>query len=140
MGSVVYPTAQDFKNFVQIVQSGEYKIKKYLPSVSEEWFVYIAECIEYVQMTEKYEVSTDFHNICARILYKVAKKHELTDANKRTSVIAVYLFCLLNDYWITSPQELKNQARRIASSKGRNNEALMEKRVAMILREIIVKG
>ena len=73
-------------------------------------------------------------------MYKIAKRHELSDGNKRSAVIAVYLFCILNkeSFTIDDPEQLKNQVKRIAKTKGRLNEKMMRDRVADSLKEIIV--
>lgn len=138
MAEFNYPSEGDLRLFVRMVQRGNYTIGRYLPAISDDWFRSVADCVNYVAETSHYEPCS-FHEACSRILYKVAKKHELTDANKRSAVIAVYLFCILNDYRIIDPQTLKHQAKRIASTKGRNNEELLRTRVAECLQEIIVR-
>jgi len=135
----IYPQELDLRIFVEIITNKKYEVSKYLPAISEEWFKVVFNCINYVQTTSQYDTKNDFHSCCARLLYKVAKRHELSDGNKRSAVIAVYLFAILNDYNVSDPQELKVQARRAAKSKGRNNEDMLKRRIAEVLVDIIEK-
>ena len=128
-----YPSREDLQAFVQIISERKYRVSRYLPTVNEEWFDVVYDCIAYVQSTADYETEQGFHDCCARLLYKIVKRHELGDGNKRSAVIAVFLFCLLNDYTVREPRILKEQARRVARTRGRTNEALLRTRVAQVL-------
>jgi death-on-curing family protein len=119
-----------------VLQRGNFTIGKYLPAISDDWFVSVCECLEYIESTNQY-LSLDILEEAARILYKVVKKHDLADSNKRSAVICVYLFCLLNDYVVVYPTRLKEEAKRIAKTKGRENEDLITSRVTSSLREFI---
>lgn len=133
-----YPTKRDLNTFVSLIQEGSYEITKYLPAVSQDWYVSVMDCIGYVKSTAKYNPD----DLCAetsRILYKIVKKHGLTDSNKRTGVIVAYVFLLLNSYAIANPNILKNAARQIARTKGRVNEELIISRVARKLSVAIVE-
>lgn len=133
-----YPDTEDLRQFTEILTENNFAISKYLPPLSTDWYVAVMDCIEYVQSTAQYE-ENDIYEESAKLLYKVVKKHELADSNKRSSIMAVVLFCLLNDYMVTDPVALKRQAKRLAKSKGRRNELLMRRRVAECLKEILAE-
>lgn len=137
MDKFIFPNRKDIEFFVDLIQKGNYSIKKYLPKIDENWFAAISDEMMYIEQTCMYEPNLEVHEILAKIIYKVAKRHELSDGNKRTSVIAAYLFCLLNDYYIKSPKAMKNLAKRIARTKGRKNEDLMRRRAAVDIVHII---
>ncbi len=138
MANFIYPNKKDLKQFIEIIREEKYDIEKYLPSTDEAWYKIISECIEYVEHTSQYDLhSATLHDASARLLYKVAKRHELGDGNKRSAVIVVYIFYILNDHFISSPQKLKVQAKRIASTKGRVHEDMMKKRIAESLAKIV---
>ncbi|MBY0539005.1 type II toxin-antitoxin system death-on-curing family toxin [Patescibacteria group bacterium] len=137
MASYYFPTQSDFKLFFEVLRDGEYKIKKYLPSIDADWFRIVSDCLEYVEGTAKYE-ECSFHELVARLLYKVVKRHELGDGNKRTSVIVTYLFCLVNGHAVTSAKDLKAQAKRAARSKGRVQEDALKKKIAETLKEFVI--
>jgi len=139
MASFSYPTKSDFEFFVGLLTEENYPIAKYLPPVNKNRYQSVDECVRYVEETAYYDPCTIYEE-CARLLYKITKKHELADANKRSAVIAVYLFCVLNDYVISDPEELKRQAKRIASTRGRVNENLLRKRVASNLQDIVERA
>ncbi len=136
MAKIVYPEEEDFRVFIHLINTGRYRIKKYLPVVDDEWYRIMIDCVNYVSHTSQYENLT-IHQVAANLLYKVAKRHELTDGNKRSGVMCVVLFGLVNDYGVTFPERLKCQAKRIASTKGRGNEDLMRRRVANSLETIM---
>lgn len=138
MAKYIYPTKEDLEHFIAIVIKENISIKKYLPPLDKEWYRVISDSIKYVEHVSHYREETDMFLATAQLLYKVAKRHELGDGNKRSAVIATYLFCVLNYYVVIYPQKLKSQAKRIASTKGRVNEEMMEKRVAKALQEILM--
>jgi death-on-curing family protein len=135
---VSYPSKQDFQVFIKVLQEGNYPIKRYLPPIDKEWYEVVSSCVQYAEHTSHYEKLT-FAETCARLLYKVAKRHELGDGNKRSSVMVVFLFCLVNDYHLYSPAIIKQLAKRAASTKGRMNETIIRKRLANVLKKVIKK-
>lgn len=76
---IYYPVESDFRLFVSILQNGNFHIKKYLPSIDEDWFKLICDCVNYVRDTSIYEENLSIHEVTARLLYKVSKRHELGD-------------------------------------------------------------
>jgi death-on-curing family protein len=137
MVNLIYPNEKDLRLFIKVIKEENFIIKKYLPHIDDEWFMVVLDCINYVRDTSKYE-NLDIYQGASKILYKVAKRHELGDGNKRSGVMSVYIFCLVNDFYINNPQELKNLARRIAKTRGRINEDLLRKRIAKCLKNIMV--
>src|SRR5665213_4418943 len=101
--SFVYPTRTDLEEFVRILQTNKFRVSKYLPHIDEEWFDIIDDCIRYTEHIAQYEGEKSFHDCCARLLYKVAKRHELHDGNKRSAVIAVFIFAIINDHAVITP-------------------------------------
>jgi len=136
MAKFIYPHKKDLQQFIEIIRDKKYPIGKYLPSTDADWYSAISECIEYVEHVSHFNKDSLLHDAAATLLYKIAKRHELGDGNKRSAVIVVYIFYILNDYFISDPKELKVQAKRIASTKGRKNEDVIKKRIAKSL-EII---
>lgn len=134
MAKFIYPNEDDLRYFISLITGTGYRIKKYLPKVSDEWYKKVSECIEYVEHTSEYEGEKSIEEISARLLYKIAKRHELGDGNKRSAVICVFIFCLLNNYYIINPQIHKDQAKRAASTKGRTNEEAMKKKISDVLK------
>jgi len=138
MANFEYPTREDLEWFTVVLRENKFTISKYLPPVSEDWFDSVMSCINYVQQTSAYESNT-LHGEATKLLYKVAKAHDLADSNKRSALMTVILFCLLNDHRITEPAELKKQAKRIAKTKGRLNEMVMRRRVSSVMSSILEK-
>lgn len=135
----VYPTEEDLRIFTSILKTGKYKISKYLPHTDEEWITIINDAVRYVEHTSQYHDETSATVCCARLMYKIAKRHELHDGNKRSAVIVGYIFLILNDYGIKDAPTLKQEAIRAARSKGRGNEAMICKRIASSLDAVVVK-
>ncbi len=137
MANLTYPSKDDLEAFVGIISSKKYRISKFLPHIDQHWFRIINDCIRYVEHTSHYLPNNNFHDCCARLLYKIAKRHELGDGNKRSAVITVYIFSVLNDHYVTDPVQLKEEALRAARSKGRENEELLKRRMTDVLNSII---
>ncbi len=130
MARFVYPSRTDLELFVGAILKGHNPIEKFLPSTGEAWLSTVSDCIAYVAATDDYAAPGSFLDAAARLLYKCVKKHELADGNKRSAVIAVYLFALLNDYEVKNPEDLKRIAKGVASTKGRANEGAVCARLA----------
>ena len=125
----IYPSKNDLETFIFFIKENNFRITKYLPRINQAWFEIVSDSIQYVETTAHYEPG-DLFDCCARLLYKIAKRHELGDGNKRSSVIVVYLFCILNNKFVTSPAKIKREAKRAARTKGRENEKLIRKRIS----------
>jgi len=138
--NISYPNEAAFRLFIDLIsrEDSKHKIKKYLPHINDEWYKIITDCMYYIQYTSQYEREQSCPELAAKILYKIAKRHELGDGNKRSAVIGVYLFALINDYLIGDPQKLKIQAKRAALTKGRKNEDMIKKRITASLGEIMI--
>ncbi len=136
MVNFIYPEKEDLKIFIDVLKSGQYTISKYIPETNNDWFDCIFDCIRYIKETHHYQHNPSVHNIASRILYKVVKRHELGDGNKRSGVIVVYIFYLLNNFAIINPEELKRQAKRIARTRGRFFEELIKRRISEKLEKI----
>ncbi len=137
MAKFIYPDKKDLELFVEIIRDKKFSIIRYLPYTNKEWFQVISDCIKYVENTSHYEPNLSIYEASSRLLYKVAKKHELGDGNKRSAVIAVHLFCVVNDCFIDNPQKLKLQAKRAAKTKGRLNEEIIKSRISKELLKIV---
>lgn len=138
MARFTYPVQDDLRKFVSILRQGDHEISHHLPSTSEYWFEALADMIRYVGDTEEHAGVLNLHEVAARLMYKVVKRHKFDDGNKRSAVIGVFLFLLLNDANIASPDLLIREARRIARTRGRTNEQLVCRRVAEALERIIL--
>lgn len=139
MANIVFPNRTNLVDFVSILQEREYLVSKHLPPINEEWYELMLDCVNYVKGTSFYVNNQSVHDFGSKLMYKIAKRHELGDGNKRSSVICVYLFYLLNKYWVKSPDSLKVLAKRIAKTKGRKNEDIVQKRIAEALGRFVVK-
>ena len=137
MDNFVYPDKVILKAFISIIQESSFTIKRYLPSTDEYWYEVIDDTIEYVKNLQSFEEQNDIYKVSANLLYKIAKRHEMGDGNKRSSVIVTYCFCLVNNHYIRNPQRLKDLAKSLAATKGRDNEDLIKRRAAEKLRNII---
>lgn len=129
----IYPDDDDFRIFIGVIKSDQYPISKYIPAIDNNWYKTICDCVDYVRNTAHYEQNAELQDCAARMLYKVAKRHELGDGNKRSAIIAVYLFVMLNGYYCGDPAALKREAIRAARSKGRTNEEMIRKRIARVI-------
>jgi len=138
MDNFIFPSKDNFKIFIEVVKETNHSIEKYLPPINADWYNIVSESIEYIQSTYLYEQNKNIHVVLSRILYKLAKKHELGDGNKRTTIIAVVLTSIINDYFVLSPEKLKYLVKRVAKTKGRINEEIIKNRIAKELEKIIL--
>lgn len=133
---MLYPERSDLEIFIRVITNDKYTISTYLPKISTDWYDVVCDCLDYVRTTSLYTQSLSIHDCAARLLYKIAKRHELADGNKRSAVITVYLFYMLNDYMVVEPENLKEEARRAARSRGRKNEDLLRQRISDVLSRV----
>lgn len=81
----------------------------------------------------------EFHYKAAHVLYKICKNHYFIDSNKRSSLIVLYLFCIINGYAITcSPEVIKKLAEDTAMIEGSQNYENDINNIEKILKEVII--
>lgn len=138
MAKFSYPDKETLTFFIEIITNGDFTVSKYLPGIDEEWYRIIGNCIELLQIASKY-TDLSIEAACAEMLYKVAKRHEFGDGNKRSAVITVFIFSYVNGFWVRDPKLLKLQAKIIASTKGRVKEEVIKQRVALRLKSTLME-
>lgn len=91
-----------------------------LPHPDEEWYFQIIGAIDLLKLPH---YPNTLHHKGAHLFYKIAKGHRVPNENKRSAVIVVYLFYLLNGHVIVvEPDRLLAIAHEIASSDAKNHE------------------
>ena len=118
MNKISFPSPISLKWWVEDLQGEDPLLKLSLPRVNDEWYERVLGILDMVQMPY-YQCST--HKMAAIIFYKIVKAHNYIDGNKRSGVIVVYLFYLINGYYVSSSLDLEGIAKKVASSRGRNN-------------------
>lgn len=94
-----------------------------LPLIDEQWYSEVMSCVEVTQIHPDFVA--DCHRSGASIFYKVNKNHYRIDGNKRSAVISVYLFYIVNDYHLRPrPAELREFAKNIALSQKKSVECM----------------
>ena len=125
MNKIEYPDQETLNWWTRYIQEEPKNIflKRYLPRTNKEWEQRIMSIISLVKMAQDHGYTAgDLHHIGAKIFYKINKAHGEIDGNKRSSIIVIYLFYLLNNYFIAKPEDMRVMAKLIAKSKGRRNQ------------------
>ncbi len=122
---IEYPDQYFLDWWIEYIQeeSSNIFLKKYLPKTDKEWVNRVLGVISHIKMQQEHGyIPTELHAIGSNIFYKINKAHNEIDGNKRSSIIVIYLYYLLNDYAILKAEDLRFMAKDIAKSKGRRNQ------------------
>ncbi len=112
MNRLSYPDKDLIKSWIKLLSSSPNFLQEYLPLIDENWYDEVMSPIEMVQFPY-YE--QDVHIQAAHIFYKLTKNHYFIDGNKRTAVVIIYLFLIINRLTFKiSPEELKSLAKNTA--------------------------
>lgn len=115
MSKVIIPDRESLLWWVDLLANNPAFLKRHLPKMDAAWVREVQSILERVSFPY---FKDDVHHKCAQIFYKIIKNHCLTDGNKRSAVIVLYLVYLLNNEIIlTKPMSLRSLARRVASDK-----------------------
>lgn len=87
----------------------------FLPTEKELWAQQMVSAQQTVQ-TRVRMVGGDVHEAAARLMFGIVKGHKLADGNKRSSILCMIGFYVLNNYdVIFDPEDLYNKAKELAA-------------------------
>lgn len=119
MSRIYYPTREILEFWTENLQSGDPVLTLALPAINAEWHDRVMEIIE--RASTPY-AKNDLHYRAAYIFYLIDKSHNYIDGNKRSSILVVYLFYLVNNHYLPSTYDIRRLAKSIAASKGREKQ------------------
>jgi death-on-curing family protein len=142
MNKPIFPDRGDIDSWVSYLtddKEDEFKrtMKPHLPIIDEGWKKGVADAIELTQLNTS--LGGDLHRCAASIFYKIVKRHSYIDGNKRSAIIATYLYYFVNDHFLFPPGDLRKMAKRIARSKGSRQESNWLKKLEKFFFERAIK-
>lgn len=121
---ISYPTTNQIELWVSILKDTNSELKLKLPITDSNWYQKVDDTIKRIDVS----YISGLHCKAAHLFYYLDKDHNFLDGNKRTSIMILYLFYLVNGYWITSPERMERLAKKVAASLGsRQKEEWMRK-------------
>ena len=87
-----------------------------LPAIDDGWY---ADIMDVVKRADHSYAERDLHHRAAELFYNTIKGHNFIDGNKRSSIVLVYLFYILNRHYIVSKLDIRKLAKRAAKSRCR---------------------
>lgn len=136
MSKWIYPDKETLKWWGEYLEDPTIFLHEYLPLIDGEWVNTVSNTLELLKFDH---YNDEIHHKAAHVLYKVCKNHHFIDGNKRSSIIVLYLFCIVNGYMITcSPEEIKKLAKQTADINGSQNYESDIKNIQKILEGVIV--
>lgn len=116
MSDIRYPVRKDIEDWIEFLKETNKVFRLALPTTDEQWYACVLEVIERVRYS--YSPNT-LHRRAAELFYNINKAHNYVDGNKRTSILIVYLFYVLNDRIIVKRADVRDLAKSVARSHGR---------------------
>lgn len=116
-----YPNADAIFTWATIV--GDYEnLSKFLPAINKDW----ARLLEAdFQLCQMHPDAQSMERSAARLFYRIIKNHHFIDGNKRSAVICMYFFLVLNKYDCTMEwQDLYNLAKTVAEKTQKSEEVI----------------
>ena len=121
---IIYPDKVLIEYWLEILRSENYTLKTKLPITDENWFLVVGDTIERI----KIKYIDGIHSKASHLFFYINKNHNFIDGNKRTTIVIIYLFYLVNEYTITSSNRLEELVKKLAKSHGaRNKDDWMKK-------------
>jgi fido (protein-threonine AMPylation protein) len=110
----MYPNAELILQWATLVSSFE-NLSAFLPNFDSNWASVIEGDFLLCQM---HPDRADINKSSARLFYRIAKNHHFVDGNKRSALVALYLFIYLNSYEFDVPwEEMYVVAKYIAEAE-----------------------
>lgn len=114
---IQYPSRRTIERWVEVLKQENNVFKVALPDTNNEWYGHILNVIERVKSS--YSPNT-LHRRAAELFYNTNKAHNYIDGNKRTSIVIVYLFYIINDKIVMKDLDVRDLAKKVAKSHGRS--------------------
>jgi death-on-curing family protein len=115
----LYPDKEVLQRWVKLLEQPTFVLHRYLPPIDDGWITTVVTTLDLLKFGY---YGDEFHHKAAHVLYKICKNHYFIDSNKRSSLIVLYLFCIVNRYTITcSPETVRKLAERTADIHGSKN-------------------
>jgi death-on-curing family protein len=117
MSEVVYPTRKILEFWIDLLSRENHILKISLQQTDTYWFDSMMNVIARVESSYS---QPQLHIRGAELFYNTNKAHNFLDGNKRSSILIVYLFYIINGYRITSNLNIRTLAKELAKSHGRS--------------------
>lgn len=89
---LAYPNAEIIREFARLIGTHD-SLLEYLPPTDQHWASVLEGDFSLCQI---HPDSQDLYKVSARLFYRVTKNHHFPDGNKRSALIALYLFIYTN--------------------------------------------
>jgi len=128
MSEVKFISEDELKYWVGSLQQHNFV---YLPHIDDVWFEEIISCFKTACIVPV--CRTDVFAAGARIFYKIIKNHYRIDGNKRSALICIYLFFLVNNVLLRpQPATLYSLARKVADSREKSEHLIQTLRIFFV--------
>ena len=139
MSKIYYPDDDLLRTWINLLKSDSKsstikKLSDYLPLVNEEWYRRVSSTIDLVRGLSYFPQSV--HGTAAHIFFKIVENHSYIDSNKRSAIITIYLFFIMNECMFSGdPEKVRLLAKEIAAREYIGNQQIIEKDINMLEEE-----
>ena len=116
--NIYFPTEEEMLALYEKEYSMQYVsdlFGKFLPTEKEQWARQMFSAQQTVQ-TRVSMVGGTLHEAAARLMFCIIKGHKLADGNKRSSILCMIWFFMLNGYKLTSGKDdLYHKTKEVAA-------------------------
>ena len=126
MNKIIYPSEKDLRQWIKFINSASSGLlRPYLPPyLNKDWYKNIVSLFDLLKMDY---YGNAVYLKAAHLFYKICKNHYYIDGNKRSSIICVYLFLLLNHEFTGLPSDLYKLAKQVSKSKSKSSKRMIKK-------------
>ncbi|MFH2232614.1 MAG: hypothetical protein ABII13_05620 [Patescibacteria group bacterium] len=105
--------------YFMLKENDEFQKAFYLPAIDGAWCEQMLSAFQTTAIRP--DCRTNIKQAAACVFYKITKNHYRVDGNKRSAVICIFFFFLVNGFWLNMPSiELYELSRELAMSKSQN--------------------
>lgn len=130
MSSITYPDKSLLKVWVRLLSKPAFFLSDYLPLIGGSWYALVLKNIEQIQISF---YPDDLYKKGAYLFFKIVENHQHLDSNKRSAVVVIYLFFIVNDRMFSGdPEEIRKLAKTVASREYCGKQELIDSDIEFI--------
>ena len=133
---IEFPDRRQIEWWLNHLKSADPLLKLKLPHIDEKWYDDVCNIVMRLQFPF---MTKDLHALAAHLFYNIDKRHDVIDGNKRSSIVMVYLFYLVNGHLLLKSAKVKELAKKLASSRGHKRKDAWIAKISKKLEQNVVR-
>ena len=120
---LTYPDKTLLENFIKTLKKEDAFLGMHLPPINEFWHQQILSIFKQIELSY---FGKSLQEKTAYLFYKIIKNHALPDGNKRSSIIALFIFIAINNgALLVQANQIERLTILVAGSKAKKHQEII---------------